>query len=189
MKKTLIAEEAEGGSSNRSGGTSGDDEFFGHSYRDIYHGHAGHDVISGEEGRDRLRGGTGNDEIYGGTGNDRITGGPGDDWLLGDYGTDTLAGGRGADIFYFYAWGPYGGSELDIIADFEPGRKGELVHLDIAPGFEIDSFSELRDVMVQDGKDVVMSFGGLDILVLKDVRIDELRAEHFYFQVTDPDAP
>ena len=44
-------------------------------------------------------------------------------------------------------------------------------------------------VMVQDGKDVVMSFGGLDILVLKDVRIDELRAEHLYFQVTDPDAP
>jgi hypothetical protein len=71
---------------------------------------------------------------------------------------------------------------LDIITDFDPREIGEWISIFIQPEFNITEYSQLRDMMIQDGNDVVLSFEGLDILVLKDVRISQLSENDFFIE-------
>lgn len=184
MKKNRIA--------GRINGTNGDDRFDGDkggdpnvAVRDAYDGRGGHDLILGYDERDQLSGSGGNDTIYGGDGEDRISGGSGNDTLSGGKHDDRVKGGSGADEFFFYAWHEdFGGSGLDVITDFDPTERNEQISLATVQSFGIATFEELKAIMVQDGDDVVMEFGGgLALLVLEDVRIGQLGADdfHIYF--------
>lgn len=191
MKKNWITREVEEAPSVRMHGTNGNDYFLGDAWNspkvdtpDIYKGRAGNDIIYGLDDEDHLFGGAGADSVHGGSGADRIVGGIGNDTLSGDEQEDTIMGGGGADVFYFDAWTEEsGGSGVDVITDFDVHERGEHVSMGIAQGFEIATFAELKATMVQDGKDVVMGFGGIATLVLEDVRIAQLRADHFHIFV------
>jgi len=136
--------------------------------------------MTGNWGNDRLDGGNGNDGVYGMGGNDRLMGGPGNDYLAGDVGTDVISGGRGRDTFAYSAFGQFlfGGGGIDIITDFNP-RGGDLIILQIAYEFGIDTFAELKTGMRMRNGDTVMNFGAGDVLVLQDVNIGQLRADDF----------
>lgn len=178
MKKSWIARTDDDVFSSRVNGTDGDDYFAGYDYGDVYHGRGGDDLVDGNGGSDRLIGGKGHDDIYGEKGQDRLFGGPGYDLLVGGEHRDILTGGSEADEFRFLAWPSYGGvSHLDIITDFDPREVGEYISMNLEPELGITKFSQLRDMMVQDGDDVVLSFGGVDMLVLEDVRIRQLGAD------------
>lgn len=165
-------------------GTNGDDVFVGDGYGkpqvDIFYGRGGHDLAYGGSRGDRLHGGKGSDSLYGELGNDVVFGDAGDDRLDGGSHDDTLTGGSGADVFFFRAWGNYSGSSgVDRITDFDPGIRGEFISLSVIPDFGVATFDELKALMIQDGDNVNLSFEGLDILVLEDVEIGELRADDF----------
>ncbi|MBX9457500.1 MAG: hypothetical protein KL863_16625 [Rhizobium sp.] len=169
--------------SRRIDGTDGPDVFHGSFGGDLCFGHGGADVVFGNEGSDRISGGRGADIIYGDRGKDRIIGGPGNDTIEGGMHKDIMSGGPGADMFRFLALPSYvNGSNLDIITDFQPRKPGEYVSIFIEPELDITEFSQLRDMMFQDGKDVVLSFGGVDILVLENVSIRQLSADDFFIE-------
>lgn len=150
---------------------------------DFYHGHGGNDLIDGNKGKDRLIGGSGHDDIYGELGQDRLFGGPGFDLLVGGRNKDIVTGGPGGDIFRFFAFPSWGGeSNLDIVTDFDPNEIGEYVYITIEAELGITEFAQLRAMMVQDGEDVVLSFGGADILVLENIRIRQLTEDDFYIE-------
>jgi Ca2+-binding RTX toxin-like protein len=153
-------------------------------YPDAYNGRGGHDFIVGWRGADRLWGGAGNDTIYGGIGTDQLYGGPGNDTLSGERHSDVIAGGEGADIFLFEAY-PYdnGGSHLDVITDFDPLQGGEHVQLSMSINYGLVNFADLKSIMIEDGGDVVIDFDGLNILVLENLRIDELSANDFQIRL------
>jgi Ca2+-binding RTX toxin-like protein len=183
MKKSWIARKDEDGPAGRFNGTDGNDTFYGYLDRDVYHGHGGRDEIYGDLGGDRLSGGRGGDIINGYRGKDRIFGGPGNDTIEGGTHKDVITGGSGADLFRFVAWPSYvDGSHLDVITDFDPSGLGEYISISIQPELEITKFSQLRAMMIQDGDDVVLSFGAVDMLVLEDVRIGQLRADDFFIE-------
>lgn len=71
---------------------------------------------------------------------------------------------------------------MDIIRDFDPREIGEWISISIQPELQITEFSQLRDMMIQDRNDVVLSFDAVDILVLKDVRIGQLNEDDFYIE-------
>lgn len=188
MKNSRTMRKIEDEVPDRINGTNADDVYFGNPGLDVYHGRGGADEIYGNQGGDRLSGGSGYDQVYGGQGRDRIFGGPGNDTLEGAGNKDILTGADGADMFLFYAWPSYGGvSHLDVITDFQPRGRGEFINIELDPELGISSFAQLRAIMVQDGDDVVMSFGGVDILVLEDVRIGQLSADDFSIYVPGPE--
>jgi Ca2+-binding RTX toxin-like protein len=172
-------------------GTKWNDIFHGDNWGDpefprpdAYNGRGGHDFIVGWKGADRLWGGAGNDTIYGGVGSDRLHGGPGNDTLSGDGQSDVIAGGQGADVFLFYAY-PYhdDGSHLDVIADFDPRQRGEHVQLTMSIDYGLVTFSDLKSIMFEDDGDVVIDFDGLNILVLENLRLDDLNANDFQIRL------
>lgn len=167
----------------RRNGSNGPDIFNGSLGNDVYNGRGGTDNLLGNWGNDRLNGGAGVDAIFGGGGNDRLIGGPGNDRMSGEAGRDVLTGGSGLDTFYYTANGnflPGAGHGIDIITDFDPrGRDADVVTMLINYGFGVSTFGQLRAGMQQIRGDVVMDFGGGDILVLQDTRIGELSADNF----------
>ena len=165
-------------------GTKKNEAFQGSPYPDAINGRGGHDFIAGWGAADRLWGGAGNDSIYGHSGSDKLYGGPGRDILSGGKQADVISGGSGADIFMFEAW-PYdtGGSHLDTIVDFDPGQRGERVALEVATYFEVATFSDLKLYMYESDGDVVIDFLGRDILVLENLRIDQLSADDFQIRM------
>jgi Ca2+-binding RTX toxin-like protein len=171
-------------------GTQGNDIFYGDQdglgepYPDVFKGLGGNDLIYGNSHADRLWGGAGKDSIYGGFGSDRLFGGPGKDNLSGGKQSDVISGGGGADIFLFEAW-PYdnGGSHLDTITDFDPGERGEHIELTVSTYFQIATFSDLKSFMFEDDGDVVIDFLGRDILVLENLRINQLSADDFQIRM------
>ena len=183
MKKTGITRKDGNDPFARLHGTNGNDQFDGDSKNNNFDGRGGHDLIVGHAGDDELSGGGGNDTIYGGWGNDVISGGSGNDRLWGGMYTDTIKGGGGADMFLFTAWRDidgFTGSGFDKILDFDPNEPGERISIQTAFYQEIETFAALKAIMVQDGNDVVMSFDhDLATLVLKDVKIEQLRADDF----------
>ncbi len=107
-------------------GNDGDDIAYGQAGADRVNGGNGDDYLSGGDGNDTVRGGSGSDELsgdagddrlFGGTGDDSLNGGDGADRLDGNGGDDVLTGGSGADVFVLAR----GGSDADIITDFEIG--------------------------------------------------------------------
>ena len=183
MKKKWITRKDHDGLPDRVDGTKWMDFFSGENRGDFYFGRAGDDEIYGNGGGDRLLGGSGNDNIYGVYGSDRLFGGPGNDHLVGGEQKDIVTGGTGADVFRFLAFPASGGvSHLDIITDFDTREANEYIWLTLDPAVGITEFSQLRDMMVQDGDDVVLSFGGVDLLVLENVRIRQLIEDDFFIQ-------
>lgn len=77
------------------------------------------DFLQGDAGSNVIQGGAGEDKLMGDAGNDVLMGGFGDDILDGGIGIDALLGEAGADTFVI---GPGSGSDLDVIADFNPGE-------------------------------------------------------------------
>ena len=171
----------EGGDDLLRGG-GGDDRLHGGRGADDLRGGAGEDRLVGGGGHDRLRGGAGDDAVRGGAGRDRLDGGGGDDVLRGGTGRDVLkggagrdalAGGGGADVFVFAA-----GFGRDVVRDFDVRRAGERIDLSGVAGF--DGLGDVREAARQKGDDVRVRMGD-DLLILRDVDLDDLGAGDFAF--------
>ena len=173
----------------------------GSRFNDVITGDAGANTLVGDTGNDMLNGGDGNDIIYGdgriivdghaagtagaitlygdvnrdiGTstgldGNDILNGGKGDDTLYGGRGNDVMSGGPGADRFIIEAL-----SGTDRITDFAHVDK---VVFDAFAGPH--AFSEL--VFTAVGKDVMITWGTGDSLVIEGYRPRDLTAADFNF--------
>ena len=162
-----------GNRNDRLFGEDGNDRVFGGNDQDIVEGGAGNDIVRGGNGDDQLFGDEGNDAIFGGTGRDRLEGGDGDDFLSGRGGFDVLDGGAGddtleggvqADTFVFVntefirGTGDSVASGNDTITDFAANNNAEKI--DLSGVIDIIDFQDLVDNhMVQDGANVVISFG------------------------------
>jgi serralysin len=158
-------------------------DYGGVAYPDAYNGRGGHDLIAGWNGADWLWGGSGNDSIYGYIGSDRLYGGSGNDTLSGGRQSDVISGGSGADVFLFRAW-PFEGSQLDTITDFDPRERGEHVQLQLSAfDYGLATFSDLKSLMFEDDGDIILDFDGDNILVLKNLRIEQLSANDFQIQL------
>ncbi|SFQ74204.1 calcium-binding protein [Donghicola eburneus] len=147
-------------------GGSGVDDLSGDAGKDRIWGGNGDDWIYGGSQRDRLFGGTGDDYLLGGSGNDFIKGGAGDDWIEGDKGNDTLTGNAGSDTFIFtnFKGSYYIPSGQDTVTDFDADEGDSLVlYLE---GYA--SVAEVKAVAHQDGDDLVIDFGGRQVLTLND---------------------
>ncbi|MGO4389335.1 hypothetical protein AB4Y85_17545 [Microvirga sp. 2YAF29] len=163
-------------------GGTGDDQLTGAAGDDILNGDDGNDVLEGEDGNDKLYGGNGDDILRGWFGDDQLTGGAGDDVLDAGAGNDVLTGGVGSDRYVF-------NSDMgqDIVKDFNI-KQDELLLIrhDINHSGIVD-FDTLKPHMKQVGKNVVMDLGkgewlgGDDQLTVMNVRLADLKAEHFYF--------
>ncbi|MEC7762276.1 MAG: M10 family metallopeptidase C-terminal domain-containing protein [Pseudomonadota bacterium] len=140
-------------------GGAGDDLVYGGAGNDIVKGTPGDDRVYGEAGNDLVKGGPGNDRLYGGPGNDDLRGWRGNDLLDGGTGDDRLRGGVGDDTFIFKP-----GYDRDTITDLGKGDDT----------LRITGFGDEASVMsraVQSGSDVVIDFGGGDILTLEDTTL------------------
>ncbi|MCY6381796.1 tandem-95 repeat protein [Hoeflea prorocentri] len=151
-------------------GTDGNDVLLGSLFaQNQIYGGDGNDLIIGGFRSDELAGGDGNDLIFGGFGNDDITGGAGRDFLIGGAGRDTFNYASGAGI--------------DIIADFDTGRRwfssgGDRITIDVDG---VDSFDALLAHASQVGRHTVFDFGNGDLLVLNHTRLSALDGDAFSF--------
>lgn len=149
-------------------GGTGNDEIDGGKGTDLLTGGFGEDTILGGAGADSvqggfdddvLKGGGGNDALYGGGENDVLKGGGGKDRLMGEAGDDILEGGSGRDTFVF-ALG--GGS--DEIRDF----RGKFDILEVTG---LGDKATIKGLMSKSGDDVLIDFGGGDILLVEDISV------------------
>jgi Ca2+-binding RTX toxin-like protein len=123
-------------------------------------------------GDDRIKGSTGDDWLVGLAGEDKIDGDKGSDYLLGGEGDDLLIGSHGSDYFVFEEDG-----SSDFVKDFNLGNKGSDY---IAVGADLIAAATWEE----DGRNLVVSFGGEGTIVLKNVDADDFRAD---FIVALPD--
>ena len=127
------------------------------------------------DGGDKLHGGAGNDKLYGGVGNDKLYGDSGRDTLNGGIGDDVLNGGTSSDRFVFRT-----GSGSDTITDFD-AKGGDHDVIDLKGVSAITDFSDLAtNHMVQQGDDVLISWGSDEILIKK-VLLADLDSADFAF--------
>ncbi|MGH8221450.1 MAG: putative Ig domain-containing protein [Woeseiaceae bacterium] len=131
----------------------GDDALFGGAGSDLLFGGKGNDVLQGGEGGDVLHGGKGQNLLDGGSGNDLIFGGQGSSLIIGGTGNDIIHTGRGSDVLLFNR----GDGADTVIAD----RAGDNT-LSFGGGIRYSDLSLSRS-----GKDLVVSAGGDDRVVLK----------------------
>ncbi|WP_230530962.1 glycoside hydrolase family 113 [Microvirga roseola] len=173
----------DGGEGNdRLYGDADDDQITGGEGDDLLQGGAGDDMIEGENGSDKLYGGSGKDVVLGWFGDDQIWGGAGDDVLDPGAGNDRLWGGSGADRYVF-------NSDMgqDIVQDFKVYQNEMLLIRHNINHSGIVDFETLKPHMKQVGKNVVMDLGtgewlkGDNPLTLLNVRLKDLKADHFYF--------
>ena len=125
-------------------------------------GGADDDLIYGGSGNDSMKGNGGNDTLLGGAGNDTLRGGPGDDIATGD---------AGADIFVFAL-----GDGTMRMTDFEVGID-RLAISGLRDGFTV---ADLLPFVSQDGDDVVIASGGLEIR-FEDTLLPDLSASDVIF--------
>jgi Ca2+-binding RTX toxin-like protein len=131
----------------------------------------------GSNGNDRLFGGDDNDTLLGGNGRDFLAGDAGADRLVGGPGNDQMSGGAGDDNFVFYR----GASDADMITDFSAGPGSEDVISLYGFGGQIGSFVDILAAAEQVGADVVIDFGGGDVLTLERIAIANLHPDDFVF--------
>jgi Ca2+-binding RTX toxin-like protein len=148
-------------------GGNGLDELFGGIGADELRGGPGADRLVGNNGLDTLIGGSGADVLEGGPGADILDGGGGNDRLKGGSGVDILTGGAGADVFEFAL-----NSGKDTITDFN--RAVDRIEISGWTG----GYGGLE--IVQDGGDVIVSFGKVEITVENAV-VGDLDAGAFLF--------
>jgi len=157
-------------------GFGGADKMYGFDGADTLRGGDGNDRLFGGNGRDVLDGGTGRDRLFGGADNDVLKGGADDDILRGGAGRDRIEGGDGEDLFVFRT-----GDGTDIVRDFEITIQAHD-RIDLSGLLSVNQWKDLRtNHMSQDGKDVVIDGGDGDILILRNVDIDDLGKAHFDF--------
>ncbi len=136
-------------------GSASDDGIFGGSGNDTIKGKDGADNLQGDNGDDIISGGKGADIIFGGFGDDTLNGGKGADQLFAGRGGDTITGGAGADTFLFIT-----GDGDDVITDFD----AETDILDI---------TGIIASIVEQGDDVLISYGADDTILLLDADISD----------------
>lgn len=158
---------------DRIGGGRGHDTLYGHGGNDTIFGGMGDDLIYGGAGDDVLWGMDDNDTIFGGTGNDFIHGGKGDDVLDGGPGNDTMVGGPGADVFIFKE-----GHELLLIQDFTFSQQ-DILQLDSSLwGGGLSAEEVLASYGYVDNGQIVLNFGGGDIITLAGITNMDMLAQH-----------
>jgi Ca2+-binding RTX toxin-like protein len=140
-------------------GGAGDDIVYGGDGNDTVKGTPGDDRVYGEAGDDLVRGGPGNDSLFGGAGSDDLRGWRGNDRLDGGPGNDTLRGGVGDDTFVFKP-----GYDADTITDLGKGNDRLIV-----TGFGNEA--AVMALAVKSGSDVVIDFGGGDVLTIEGVTL------------------
>lgn len=134
--------------------------------------------IDGGTGNDVITGTAGADKISGDVGNDTIVGGAGDDIILGGAGTDLLIGGAGKDTFIYV-----GGSEADIVQDFEGGA-GAGDRLDFSRlGSAFNTYGEVMAVASQSGANLVFNFAAGHSLTLLNRTTAAIASDDFFFGV------
>lgn len=193
----------------QSDGTPGNDFFYPTTNDDfVYRGLAGHDMIvtrdgndklfggggldflDGGKGDDLLRGGSGVDTLQGADGSDRLFGDAGYDILYGGFGTDEVTGGKGRDVFSFIAM--FGiGSDVEIVKDFTlKGKNADFLGLAVhnLDGERMRTFKELKPFMSQEGDDVHLTFETDETMIIENVRLHQLKADHFMFEPSLVDA-
>lgn len=146
---------------NATGG-AGKDRILGNGLANLVNGAGGNDKIKGGGGRDTIDGGDGRDTLDGQKGNDNLNGSAGNDTLKGGTGNDMLKGGGGTDRFVFAL-----GDGKDKVADFQDD-------LDSILFVGLGSLAEVTATASQSGADVVLDFGGGDILTVRDTTIAAL---------------
>ncbi|PSL17620.1 peroxidase family protein [Shimia abyssi] len=159
--------------SNRVGGSEGDDVVEGNWERDLMVGMEGDDFMDGHESADDLFGGAGDDTLFGGDGDDHIHGDEGADFLNGGSGHDSMSGGLGNDELFAQDGNDYlaGGLGDDVLGgsagnDSLYGGMGS----DISFGgdgddliYEIETDEESNTAWAGQGDDTVMGGGGHDV--------------------------
>ncbi|MFQ5622853.1 MAG: matrixin family metalloprotease [Paracoccaceae bacterium] len=150
-------------------GGGGKDQLFGGNGGDYLYGGGGKDIVSGETGNDWLFGGRGKDDLSGGSGDDTMLGGKGKDVLDGGSGNDVLTGDAGKDTFVFRT-----GNQSDEITDFGNGR--DLLDL---TDFGFTGPSDVLARADQSGADVLIDFGGGDLLTIDSFLLADLGAADF----------
>jgi VCBS repeat-containing protein len=142
--------------------TAGNDTMCGGNSGDTVTASAGADLMHGNNGKDLLIGGAGPDTMFGDDGADTLVAGTG---------ADTMTGGAGPDRFVF----GYGAHDQRI-TDFDV----KTDHIEIHPAL-VDNWSALRDLMHQDGRDVVIEFDAAHAITLVGVSLNSLHASQFVF--------
>lgn len=125
---------------------------------------------------DRLVAGSFASQLDGRAGADNISGLGGADTLIGGTDNDTLSGGAGADIFEFAT-----GFGADLIADFAEGAGGSDVIRLVGLGPEFDSFDEVIAAAVDTGADVVINFGGGNLITILNAAAASFAPDDFAF--------
>lgn len=116
--------------------------------------------------------GNGNTNATGNNLNNLITGNTANNVISGGKGSDTFTGGGGIDTFAVLK-----GDGMKTITDFATSGPGaDQVRLD---GFAWASFDALRNQMTQVGNDTLISLGGTDSVLLKNVNVTSLSAANF----------
>ncbi len=161
-----------GDGDDRLDGDDGDDEIFGGDGADRARGDDGNDVIFGGAGDDDLRGDRGNDQLFGNEGNDELDGGRGDDMLYGSAGSNVLEGGRDSDTFIFSD-----GNGVNTIDDFD----SEEDFIDLSGLSTLNDFQSVVANAVEDGKDLVVTASGGEVIIFEKTDLDDLSAGNFIF--------
>lgn len=160
---------------NYLSGGAGDDLMSGEKGNDVLVGAAGSDNLHGNEGNDRIFGGRGRDILNGGDGGDILVGGGGGDELSGGRGSDTMTGGGGTDMFVFER-----GFGSDVITDFNATNNAEKINFSAVN--TISSIGDLRfNHLSQVGNDAVIDAGNGNVLILRNVDINDLHNADFIF--------
>lgn len=97
--------------------------------------------------------------------------------LNGGAGSDKLTGGADADIFEFVS-----GFGRDTITDFD-AKGGDHDFIDLGGVATIANFEQLfyGHRIYQSGSDVIIDAAKGDVIVLKNIAISDLPADHFLF--------
>ncbi|MEL7100527.1 MAG: calcium-binding protein [Pseudomonadota bacterium] len=159
-------------------GGAGDDFLNGGNGVGDMNGGAGDDLIIGGNDRDVIRGADGDDDMRGGGGFDRLIGGNGNDTIDGGSGDDILRGNAGADFFVFF--GNFGTDRID---DFNVNRAGEQIGLDNATTGITDFADLVANHLSQQGSDALIDDLDGNTVLLRNVDINDLTADHFEFAV------
>jgi Ca2+-binding RTX toxin-like protein len=132
----------------------GSDALFGGTGNDLIKGGSGQDVLQGGQGADVLEAGTGHNVLDGGAGDDVIFDGRSPSLISGGTGNDVIHTDRASDVIVFNR-----GDGSDTVIAAHPGDST----LSFGGGLGYSDVSLSRN-----GKDLVVSAGGADRVLLKD---------------------
>lgn len=180
-------------------GSAGSDTITGGSGTDVIYGDnlsfipdGGNDVLAGGYGNDTIMAGAGNDTVYGNQNDDVLFGNQGSDWIHGGQGNDTIYGGQGSDtvnggVANDTLFGNLGDDLFVFAPNFGHDTLGDfsaIIGNNDVINFQVGTFSSYAEVqshMVQQGADVVITLDDANTIVLQNVGIGTLTADHFIF--------